>query len=294
MGGGVNSLNSPKLKPILAFAAIFSFFSITLQAQTDTKTLKLFTPPSGLSDDSILLWHRDDSTVRIISSAIMSTAIEPWQVATTSNKASSNTQNIYQNGRVGIGNFNTTTPATALDIENGTTNGAIKIVDGTQGAGKILISDANGVGTWRTTGVATAGTVPSVSTGTLTTSSYSYTGYNISVPPGNSVVSCGFLLANASTTLDGYATFALSTSSTSNVRTGITTTPNLAAMSIVPLLSGQTTVRSSGQILFNVNNTTGANVTVYVWGLLASANGSGTVTIGGNASFAEPFIFVQQ
>ena len=63
MGGEVNSLNSPKLKPILAFVAIFSFLSISLQAQTSTKTLKLFAPPSGLATDSILLW-RSDSTVR--------------------------------------------------------------------------------------------------------------------------------------------------------------------------------------------------------------------------------------
>ena len=50
------------------------------------------------------------------------------------------------NNRVGIG---TTAPATKLDINNGTTAGAIKIVDGTQGANKVLMSDANGVGAWR-------------------------------------------------------------------------------------------------------------------------------------------------
>lgn len=49
-------------------------------------------------------------------------------------------------GNIGIG---TTTPSTKLEINNGTTNGAIKIVDGTQGNGKVLMSDANGVGTWQ-------------------------------------------------------------------------------------------------------------------------------------------------
>ncbi|MFC0428342.1 beta strand repeat-containing protein [Chryseobacterium scophthalmum] len=49
-------------------------------------------------------------------------------------------------GNIGIG---TTTPSTKLEINNGTTNGAIKIVDGTQGNGKVLMSDANGIGTWQ-------------------------------------------------------------------------------------------------------------------------------------------------
>jgi hypothetical protein len=52
---------------------------------------------------------------------------------------------IAGNGNVGIG---TSSPGAKLEINNGTTAGAIKIVDGTQGAGKVLVSDANGVGTW--------------------------------------------------------------------------------------------------------------------------------------------------
>lgn len=56
------------------------------------------------------------------------------------------------NNNVGIG---TTTPSTRLDINNGSTPGAIKIVDGTQAEGKVLVSDASGIGTWRdTTGAA--------------------------------------------------------------------------------------------------------------------------------------------
>ncbi len=49
-------------------------------------------------------------------------------------------------GNVGVG---TVAPSTTVDIFK-TTSGAIKIVDGTQGAGKVLTSDANGVGTWQT------------------------------------------------------------------------------------------------------------------------------------------------
>lgn len=53
---------------------------------------------------------------------------------------------VTKDGFLGIG---TTQPTTRVDIISNTPN-AIKIVDGTQGAEKILISDANGVGTWQT------------------------------------------------------------------------------------------------------------------------------------------------
>ena len=43
-------------------------------------------------------------------------------------------------GNVGMG---TTTPAAKLDV-----NGSVKITDGSEGAGKILVSDANGLATW--------------------------------------------------------------------------------------------------------------------------------------------------
>lgn len=53
---------------------------------------------------------------------------------------------VTSSGNVGI---STISPSTKLEINNGTSNGAIKIVDGTQGLGKVLMSDAEGIGTWR-------------------------------------------------------------------------------------------------------------------------------------------------
>lgn len=53
---------------------------------------------------------------------------------------------VLDDGKVGIG---TDTPSTKLHIDNGTTNGAIRITDGTEGAGKVLTSDANGLATWK-------------------------------------------------------------------------------------------------------------------------------------------------
>jgi hypothetical protein len=50
-------------------------------------------------------------------------------------------QDIYASGNVGIG---TTTPSAKLEV-----NGTVKITDGTQGANKVLTSDANGMASWQ-------------------------------------------------------------------------------------------------------------------------------------------------
>ncbi|NDW10771.1 hypothetical protein [Dysgonomonas sp. 520] len=52
---------------------------------------------------------------------------------------------VTKSGQVGIGMVN---PQHALSISSSTA-GAIKIADGNQGGGKVLSSDANGVGTWQ-------------------------------------------------------------------------------------------------------------------------------------------------
>ncbi|SMC51298.1 hypothetical protein [Chryseobacterium sp. YR221] len=52
---------------------------------------------------------------------------------------------VNTSGNIGIG---TISPTHKLDIRSAT-NGAVKIVDGTQGANKVLTSDANGVATWK-------------------------------------------------------------------------------------------------------------------------------------------------
>lgn len=44
-------------------------------------------------------------------------------------------------GKVGIG---VASPAAKLDVA-----GSVKIADGTQGANKVLVSDANGLATWK-------------------------------------------------------------------------------------------------------------------------------------------------
>jgi hypothetical protein len=65
-----------------------------------------------------------------------------WQLAGISSQWTTAGNNIhYTAGNIGIG---TTTPDTKLHVA-----GAIKIVDGTQGAGKVLTSDVNGAASWQ-------------------------------------------------------------------------------------------------------------------------------------------------
>jgi len=61
--------------------------------------------------------------------SIAGTGVEPWQVATTTNKATTNTQNIYQTGNVGIGGsngnvFSTENPITELDVRGSVRGGS--------------------------------------------------------------------------------------------------------------------------------------------------------------------------
>jgi hypothetical protein len=60
---------------------------------------------------------------------------------------------VIGNGNVGIG---TASPSTKLHIY-ATQSGAFRLADTTQGSNKILVSDTNGVGTWTTASIYTAG-----------------------------------------------------------------------------------------------------------------------------------------
>lgn len=123
-------------------------------------------------------------------------------------------------GNVGVG---TTAPTTRLDIENGTTAGAIKIVDGTQGEGRILVSDTNGVGTWRnTTGSAT---LINSTTGinTSLTSSLKYIGASaIVTTPGYYIISPRLITDKSSNGCSQFIAYNLSQSTSSNVNPAFT------------------------------------------------------------------------
>ena len=91
--------------------------------------------------DAVGYYYFDGSVWQKVSAD----ANEPWYNVATNTGATANTQDIYQTGKVGIG---TSTPTAPLHVTSATA-GAIRIADGTQGEGKVLTSDANGVGTWK-------------------------------------------------------------------------------------------------------------------------------------------------
>lgn len=104
---------------------------------------------------------------------------------------------ITENGQIGVG---TVTPSKKLEIYNGNTAGAIKIVDGTQGESKVLMSDAEGVGTWQTPASirpTIIGTYPSPgrTVNSITSNKYVNTGTFISLPKGKWIVNAGITIS---------------------------------------------------------------------------------------------------
>ena len=179
-------------------------------------------------------------------------------------------------GNVGVG---TIAPAAKVDIRTSTASGGLRLQDGTQGAGKVLSSDANGNASW-------TNLIPGITAGTHSTTnialsnSYKYLGMFVSVPPGKSQVYVGGMVREA--TAAGYVTMRLSDSSTSLSLAGITQTPGLAGFAV-----HQSGV-SVGQVTFFVNNANPVAKTLYLWGIIAGS----TSALWAHQGVAEPFIFV--
>jgi hypothetical protein len=103
---------------------------------------------------------------------------------------------IYDNGtNVGIG---TTSPGRKFTLDNGTSNGAIQIIDGTQANKYVLTSDAAGVGTWQPVAVGAIQGIlgAGVNLPYTQTSTYTYTGTTLTLPPGKYAVFISMLLTD--------------------------------------------------------------------------------------------------
>ena len=85
----------------------------------------------GDSTEGVLTVN-DSGVVRKVSSLNLGAAYEPWFNVATNRGASLNTQNIYQMGRVGIGN---SSPSSPLVVQGVTGNGVLKLIAPSVAAG---------------------------------------------------------------------------------------------------------------------------------------------------------------
>ena len=104
----------------------------------------------------------------------------------------SGTGNTLLGGNVGIG-IGSTAPATRLHVESSTAGGGFRLVDGSQGANKVLSSDASGNASWATNVAVTAAVKGTLSSLNTNIGSGAYTGSSITLPPGKWTVQVNML-----------------------------------------------------------------------------------------------------
>jgi hypothetical protein len=148
-----------------------------------------------------------------------------------------------------------------------TNTGKIKIADGTQGAGKVLTSDANGEASWVTTNsnkLAVNATFPSFGVNLGSTFAAVYTNLFIDLPPGKWLVMGTYLLSQGGTPLtSGQSVFVRTSFSSSDVF-------NINTGDIIGsgLISGHLSYPTPFSILTGqniINNTTTGTKRYYVW-----------------------------
>lgn len=211
------------------------------------------------------------------------------------NRGSDNTRNIAMSirgsGNIGIG---TTAPSRPLHIVSAT-QGAIRIVDGTQAAGRVLTSDATGVGTWQPTIINSAyGTLGAGVNIPYNTGGYIQTGTTVTLPPGKFSVTVTMLMSPNATFSPANSMFWLRTTFTDGAGI-LTASPDIIGST---LASGSLVGPScysvlSGSII--INNTSGANKTYYyAAGATTYTNTTQTLTLFGGTAWAENNIVAVQ
>ena len=160
-------------------------------------------------------------------------------------------------GNMGIG---TTNPTEKLEV-----NGKIKITDGTQGNGKVLVSDVNGTGTWTTTnsikpavtGVFAGGGGNPNSTTSVYCNTY------IDLPPGKWMIFGTYLLAGSTTLPSGQSVFVRTNFQLSDTVTGAN--PYVFSGGLISgVLAGPTDFGiANGQTI--INNNTAGTIRFYMW-----------------------------
>jgi hypothetical protein len=170
--------------------------------------------------------------------------------------------NQQADGNLGIG---TTIPTTKLDIRASSPGTGFRLVDGSQGANKVLSSDADGKATWTTNVAVTPAVMGVMGVGSSTSSQNNWTGAYITLPNGKWSVQVT-MLANTQTDIANddviWMRTGFSTSSTAN---------QMASGSAIvgpSLVSGLIRDNNKYTMLTGtiiINNTSGGDVTYYYW-----------------------------
>lgn len=222
---------------------------------------------------------------------IKSDATKALKITNTSN---TEMVTVMDDGNIGIG--------TAIPTEKLEVTGSVKIVDGTQGAGKVLVSDANGKASWKNvaqytvkgTIPATAVSVPAVLDATGE-GAIAYTGCYITLPAGSWTIKAttwlaaqGSDLLRPATSNPGFASIFLSTSPTAHIPP--TYTSNIKSIIINPLYqAGSSFVDfyGTGEIPIKL----ASPQTIYLWGFIPSGawNPYPTATADGNKASISSF-----
>ena len=166
----------------------------------------------------------------------------------------------YNAPNVGIGTYK---PVAKLDI-TGPYGKTIRIADGTQGQGKVLTSDYNGVGTWKEINVSLfkkapiAGTFSWAAATELGNTSFNKIA-SLEVPPGASMIYVKIHLRGANVNA-GYTRAYVGTKDigTNNSNTG--ETPIGGSTLFIPYTGKDFEMQTS----FIYNNTSGGNQTIYL------------------------------
>lgn len=198
---------------------------------------------------------------------------------------------IFTGGNVGIGTILGDSPSNLLHI-NSTTNGAVRIVDGTQANGRVLTSNATGVATWQRPGIenivgtlnATGANIP------YNLTNFVQTGSSITLPPGRYAVNVTMLLARNSTALPSpnNSFFWVRSSFSDSNGANPLPSPDIVGSNLASGNFGGTSIYAmlTGTII--INNTTAGNKTYYyVAGRCVYSNTTETLTNFGSTYWAE-------
>jgi hypothetical protein len=117
---------------------LISATAISFYQNSNTLTLL----PTTLSGYQVQYYPDKSGTFSLIDDVIESSLF--YLSGSTNSVINSKTQSIYRTGNIGIG---TASPSTKLHV-CATQSGAFRLEDGTQGSGKVLVSDASGLATW--------------------------------------------------------------------------------------------------------------------------------------------------